>query len=304
MTALVTGAGGFIGRALCAALAARGETVRAVSRTQPSWPVPGGVDWRTLDLADAKVDWTALLEGVDTLHHLAWTTIPATAALDPGRDVAENLGGLVRLLDAARARPDLRIVFASSGGTVYGAGARLPIAEDQPTRPIGVFGMGKLAGEQYLTLFRETYGISSVALRIGNAYGAGQDPGKGLGAVAAFARGALDGRPLVVFGDGRVVRDFVHVDDVVSAFLAAGEARHVCGALNIGSGEGRSLLDVVATLRGLLARPIEVEHRAPRPFDVPACVLDASRAREAIGWVPRVSFETGVRRLVDGLAGT
>lgn len=303
MRALVTGAGGFLGRALCAALSKEGARVRAVSRG-PVVEDDSGIEWRMADLGQDP-DWTGLLADIDVVYHLAWSTTPATAARAPAAEVAENVVATLSLLEAAAKRARLRIVFPSSGGAVYGPVARPPAREDYPTQPIGAHGAAKLAVEHYLDAFRRSHGLNCVALRIGNAYGPGQDPSKGLGAVSTFVHAAVRNEPLKVFGDGSIVRDYVHLDDVTGAMMVAGSRWEVTGPVNIGSGEGRSILDVVATLQEILGRRLEVRHGEARAFDVPRSVLDISRARRELGWRPQVAFADGVRALLaDARAGS
>lgn len=301
MTVLVTGARGFLGSALCRVLVARGIAVRATTRVLPEGWRESAIDWRRFDLAGA-VDWPALVDGVETVYHLAWSSIPATAAAAPIQDLTVNVGGIIGLLEAARSRPGIRIVFPSSGGTVYGRSERLPLRETDATRPLNAYGVAKLTAEAYLDLYRAGSGVNSIALRIANPFGFGQDPGKGLGAVTHFARAALAGEPLVLFGDGSTIRDFVEIDDVVEAMILAGERRDVVGPLNIGTGTGQSLRDVIGLLERHFGRPLTVSVKPARPFDVQACVLDVSAARERLGWSPRYGFEEALTRLLDKMA--
>lgn len=301
MTVLVTGASGFLGRALCGSLAASGVAVRGTCRPGGNPVTAPGVEARPLDLR-ADPDWDALLDGVRVVYHLAWTSTPSSSATDPAGDLVDNVAPTLRLLQAASRRPDLRLVFASSGGTVYGVARSQPVAEDHPTVPISAYGAAKLAVERYLGVYRTLHGLDAIALRIGNLYGSRQDPGKGLGAVTHFARAALAGRPIVMYGSGEVVRDYVHVDDVVRALLAAGAARGLGGEINIGCGTGRSLNDVVACLESILGRRLAVERRESRSFDVPVSVLDNARARALLGWTPRVGFSEGVSDLLATLS--
>lgn len=301
MTILVTGATGFLGSALCRELRRRGEHVRAAARALPEAGDGAGTDWRILDLAEGA-DWPSLLDGVTTVYHLAWSSIPASAASAPVQDLTVNVGGLVGLLEAARAHPDIRIVFPSSGGTVYGRPERLPTSEDHPKRPVSAYGVAKLAAEAYLDLYRASHGLNSIALRISNPVGPGQSPVKGLGVITHFARAALADEPLTLFGDGRTIRDFVDIADVVDAMICAGERRDVVGPLNIGAGVGRSLRDVIAAMELHFRRPLAIHGRPARAFDVPACVLDIAAAHTQLGWKPRRSFEESLSRLIDAMA--
>ncbi|MFG1416983.1 NAD-dependent epimerase/dehydratase family protein [Xanthobacter sp. V0B-10] len=300
MTSLVVGASGLIGRRLCERL--RHSCVGIIATTRgreerPAWP---GVQWKALDFATFDA-WDRLLEDVDTVYHLAWSTVPSSAANDPVRDVSENVVGTVRLLEAARRAPGVRIVFASSGGSVYGPPQSLPVDEAHPTRPIGAYGISKLTAEHYLETSRAVHGVDAIALRISNCYGPGQHEKKGLGAITLFARAALRRDPITLYGNGDIVRDFVHVEDVVSALVAAGERRNVAGPVNIGSGVGHSLRQVIAKLEAALGRPMVVQRAAPRIFDVKASVLDVSRARERIGWRPTIDLDRGIAMILEEL---
>ena len=300
MGVLVLGGNGLIGSALCKHLAERELDVIATTRSLGEVRIGTGVRWKRLDLA-TYAEWGSLLQDVDTVYHLAWSTIPPSAALDPARDVIENVVGTLRLLEAAREIPNIRIVFASSGGSVYGAPDHLPVDEAHPTRPLSAYGVSKLMVEHYIEKYRSLYGIDGISLRIGNCYGARQSERKGLGAVALFARAALKGEPIRLFGDGKAVRDYVHVDDVVCALAAAGDRRRASGPLNIGSGMGHSLAEVIAKLEAAIGSRLELQKVAARAFDVPASILDIRRAKERIGWQPTIDLDRGINMILTEL---
>lgn len=300
MTSLVLGGTGLIGRRLCEQLSHMSVGIIATARAVEDRPAWLGVQWKTLDLATFD-GWDDLLKEVDTVYHVAWSTIPSSAAHDPVRDVVENVAGTVRLLEAARRAPGVRIVFASSGGSVYGAPDFLPVDERHRTRPMSTYGISKLTVEQYIETYRTAHGVDGIALRISNCYGSGQHERKGLGAVTLFARAALRSEPITLYGDGDIVRDFVHVDDVVAALIAAGQRRNVPGPVNIGSGVGHSLHEVIVKLEAALGRRIVVQRAAPRTFDVKASVLDVTRARERIDWRPTIDLDLGIEMLLGEL---
>ncbi|GLI21740.1 UDP-glucose 4-epimerase [Xanthobacter flavus] len=300
MTSLVVGGAGVIGRRLCQKLAESSVGTIATTRRLEHAPFHRGVRWRALDLA-TFTGWDDLLDGVSTVYHLAWSTIPSSAGLDPARDILENVVGSVRLMEAARRYPGIRIVFASSGGAVYGAPEQLPVAEHHPAKPLSAYGISKLMVEHYLEKFRRLHGLDGIALRIGNCYGAGQTELGGLGAVTLFTRAALRGEPVKLFGNGSTVRDYVHVDDVVSALLAAGRMHNVPGPVNIASGTGHSLSELIAKVEAAVGQRIIIEPIAARPFDVPASVLDIRRASERLGWAPVIDLDLGIEMLVNEL---
>ena len=300
--ALVTGASGFLGRALVPALLAAGESVVATGRnTCPFAPHPRLI-WRQADLADPAVPLASILRGVDTIYHLSWSTIPADSNIAPSEDARINIVGSLRLLESVARGTNPRFIFASSGGTVYGRLVKAPAPEEHPLRPLSAYGVSKLSVEAYLDLFASFGAIRPVSLRIGNLFGPGQETARLFGAVSHFSKRALAGVPIHMFGDGTVVRDYVYIDDAVEALVRAGHTGETSAALNIGSGEGRSLNGVVAVVQKQLAKPVMVEREPGRSFDVPVSVLDPAKARHELGWSPRVSFEEGVARTLASMA--
>jgi UDP-glucose 4-epimerase len=193
-----------------------------------------------------------------------------------------------------------RVVYVSSGGTVYGRAARLPVAEDDLTDPLCAYGVSKLAVEKYVALFHHLYGLEYCILRPGNAYGPGQDPARGQSAPTVFAHRVLAGEPVVIWGDGRAVRDYLHVDDMVEAVarvlayqpLPAGPR-----VFNVGTGRGTSLAELVALCGKVLGKTPRVEYTPGRALDVPANVLDPRRLSQITGWTPRVSLPEGIESL-------
>ena len=191
-------------------------------------------------------------------------------------------------------------MFASSGGTVYGALSTIPATEDHPLRPISAHGVSKLAVESYLEVARRESGLSSISLRIGNLYGPGQSRDRMFGAVTQFASRALSGEPIRIFGDGSVTRDYVFIDDVVDALILAGNSRHT-GPFNIGTGVGHSLNDVATIVAAAAGHALAIERLGGRPFDVPVSILDPSRANAAFGWQARMTFSEGVRKTLHAM---
>jgi UDP-glucose 4-epimerase len=203
------------------------------------------------------------------------------------------------MLEAAASAGVRRLVFVSSGGTVYGIARKTPISETHPTDPICSHGIQKLSIEKYLHLFRSIKSLDSVILRVSNMYGESQDCNKPLGAVAHFAAKAINGTPIEVWGDGTTTRDYVHVDDVVRALIMAAGYEGVERLFNIGTGRGTSLAQLVDLLRERMPMPVAVEYGAARCFDVPENVLDVDRARSELLWTPEVTLERGLDRVVQ-----
>ncbi|ACK51639.1 NAD-dependent epimerase/dehydratase [Methylocella silvestris BL2] len=300
--ALVTGASGFLGRALVPALLASGASVIAAGRGQSPFAAHPRLAWRRIDLADPAAPLREITSGVDCIYHLAWSTVPSEASLSPAEDARANIVGSLRIIESIAPGAAPRLIFASSGGAIYGRLRQAPASEDHPLNPISAYGLSKRTVEAYLDLFADTIGLRPASLRIGNLFGPGQNPERLFGAVTQFSKAALTGAPIILFGDGSTVRDYVYIDDAVDALIRAAQAQNSSRALNIGSGEGRSLNDIIACLEAQLGRPVKVERRPPRPFDTPLSILDPSRARREIGWSARVSFEDGVARTLKSLA--
>lgn len=298
--ALVLGAGGFLGRSLCAALRGAGESVRGFGRSRPQGDLPefAGVEWVRGELGDVDCLRHAMT-GCDRMYHLISTTIPATSNRDPHGDCASNVLATVKMLDLAVEKGIGKVVFVSSGGTVYGIPEQVPIPETAPTEPICAYGVGKLAIEKYLRLYHLLHGLEYAVLRVSNPYGERQEIGGSLGAVSVFTSKAVRGEVIEIWGDGEVVRDYVHVDDVVLAMHRAMEYQGTMRLFNIGSGEGCSLNQLLELLEELLGRPVSRRYAAARSTDVPINILDVSRAENHLGWRPVVSLRDGLRRLAD-----
>ncbi len=253
---------------------------------------PGG----TADLANA----TDLLRSADAIVHCAYSTVPATANADPARDITDNLVPLVALLEAMDAAGLQRIVYLSSGGAVYGRPRMMPIPEDHSLDPISAYGVTKVASEKYLGMYAENRGLRPVVLRPANPYGVDQGKVGLLGAVTTFLNLLATGETATIWGDGSIVRDFVHVDDMSRLILAAVE-QDVPGVYNCGSGSGCSLNALVDTIEMVTGRRLPLRHEPARGFDPPEIILDITAARTAFGWQPQVSIEEGIRDVALGL---
>jgi UDP-glucose 4-epimerase len=303
MKVLVTGATGFLGRALVSRLLKDDHSVTATAREYHSPLRHQPPDWRRLDLSDPRSDWSELVAGVELIYHLAWSKVPSEADRELAEDARVNIVGSLRLIEALRglARPP-RIVFASSGGTVYGVLSQIPATEEHPLRPISAHGVSKRAVEAYLEVMSRESGLHAVSLRMGNVYGPAQGLARPFGAVAHFAHMAATGKPIRMFGDGSVTRDYLYIDDAVDALIRAGLGSGR-GNYNIGTGIGHSLSDIVAIIASHLGRDLPLDRQPSRAFDVPVSILDASRAHRTFGWVPRVTLEDGIAKTLHHLQG-
>jgi UDP-glucose 4-epimerase len=298
--ALVLGAAGFLGSHLVDALVHQGSTVRVFDRSR-HWAhfneLPG-VEIFEGDFGN-RADITAALDGCDTVFHLVGTTLPKASNDDPVHDLESNLLTTVQFLEVARRSRVKKIVFASSGGTVYGVPTTLPIPEHHATRPLCSYGIHKLAIEQYLHLHHTLYGLDYCVLRLANPFGERQRPDASQGAVSVFLDKALRGEEIVVWGDGSAVRDYVYVGDVAQAFCQAARYTGTPRIFNVGAGQGVSVNELISVIEAAVGQQVQRQYLPSRPFDVPVNVLDISLAAAHLGWQPRCSFREGLRRTLE-----
>jgi UDP-glucose 4-epimerase len=299
---LLLGGGGFLGGHIAEALDTVGASVRVFDRSTGAHMVALGpeVEFYKGDFGN-PADLTAALAGCPVVVHLISTTIPKTSNDDPVSDLETNLVSTVKFLEIARRTSVKRVVFASSGGTVYGTPTRVPIPEEHETRPVCSYGIHKLAIERYLELYHRLHGIDYCILRMSNPYGERQRGDAGQGAVAVFLDRALRGEAIEIWGDGSVVRDYVHVKDVAEAFVRATRYAGEPRTFNIGSGRGTTVVELLGMIEALTGRNVLRRHYPGRPFDVPVNVLDITRARVHLGWQPQYSLEQGLRRTFEWL---
>jgi UDP-glucose 4-epimerase len=300
LSCVVLGGSGFLGQALCRKLVFAGNHVRSISRSgRPlgeSQPWHSDVEWFAAPLSsDFAIE---ALSGADIIYHLASTTLPSTSNLDMRFDLESNTLATLRILQAAIKERVERVVFVSSGGTVYGIPQHNPIQESHPTNPICSYGIHKLAIEKYLHLFHHLHGLKSIVLRVSNIYGEEQDCTKPLGAVAHFTSRVLHHEPIEIWGDGTIIRDYVHVDDVAEALLTSATYTGPESLFNIGSGSGTSLVGLVELLREYSGLPVRVAYKPGRAFDVAENVLDISLASQELDWRPIVSLPMGLQRML------
>jgi UDP-glucose 4-epimerase len=304
---LVAGGAGFLGANLVEEALRRGHAVTVLDRPGASSGLSAQaraqLKWVEGDFRDQDVTRTACT-GQDLVFHLIGTTLPKSSNEDPQFDFLSNVSGTIRLLQAARQEGVRKLVFVSSGGTVYGIPTQLPIPETHPTDPISSYGIAKLAIEKYLAVFRAEHGLDYAILRVANPYGPHQSPERAQGAVAVFAWRALNRQPIEIWGDGSVIRDYIWVSDVIEAMMRAMDHGGHERLFNVGSGVGRTLNDIVRAIERVIGRRVDVSHAPARSVDVPANVLDISRARHILDWKPVVSFEEGIEQSIAAIRGS
>jgi UDP-glucose 4-epimerase len=304
---LVTGGAGFIGSHLVDAHLAAGDEVTVLDdlSTGRREHVPAGATFVQADVRSPAARELLVKGGFTLLNHHAAQMDVRRSVADPLFDAEVNVLGLLNLLEGARLGGVRRVVFASSGGTVYGETKRLPLDESAPKLPASPYGTAKLASEYYLATFSHLYGLETVALRYSNVYGPRQNPHGEAGVVAIFAHRVLAGEPLTVFGDGHQTRDMVFVQDVVEANLAASDVAlppmdGVDGrAFNVGTGVETSVNDLAATLVAIEGRALAIRHAPERPGELRRNALAVDKAAHWLRWRASVAIAEGLSRTLQ-----
>jgi UDP-glucose 4-epimerase len=295
---LVLGGGGFMGTNLCRRLLASGHRVRAFGRHCRFPQGLRGAEWLQGDFSNPAAV-AAALETCDVVFHLVHGSMPEAANLAMAMDLHHNVVPSIALLELCAKFGVKRVIFSSSGGTVYGRPAQIPTPENAPTEPICAYGISKLATEKYLALYEELQNLDFRVLRIANPFGPFQIAWKGQGFVAAAVARGLSDQPIEIWGDGSVVRDFVFIDDVIDAFEAAMGDRSSHRIFNIGTGQGQSLLEVVAAIEEALHTKLQIKWGPTRPLDIPISVVAIDRARHSLNWEPKTPFQTGLATTIE-----
>lgn len=310
MRTLVTGAAGFIGSTLVDRLLQEGHQVTAVDNLSAAPPVanlesahrhngPGRFTFVAVDVRHPELSDVVAGSNPDMVFHLAAQVDVRCSVDDPQYDARNNVLGTINLLEACRRARVPRVVFATSGGARYGAPATLPATEDTPVDPLSPYAAAKVAGELYMRAYAGMYGLAPICLALANVYGPRQDVHGEAGVVAIFGSAMISGRPTRIYGDGRATRDYVYVDDVVTAFLCAAEAPlTTTGIFNIGTG----VQTTVTELHQMIAEAVGVsrppEYAEARTGEVRASALDPTRAARVLRWKPDTDLTEGIKRTV------
>ena len=300
MKCVVFGGGGFIGSAIVDKLLVGGHSVRVFERPRVTpyrlFSETEKVEWMTGDFLSIH-DISSALEGMDTVIHLVSFTLPKTSNDDLIYDVQTNLIATIQLLNSMLAMKINKIVFISSGGTVYGVPRYIPIDEDHPTDPVVSYGITKLAIEKYAGLYFEIQKLPVICLRPGNVYGRWQKPFRGQGFVATAMASLYKSQQISIYGRVSAIRDYVHVDDMSNAILAALDHGIPGLVYNVGTGKGRDLYQILEAIEVAAGRKFQdgmIQVLPERPFDVPVNILDSSLINSHTGWCPTVSLADGM----------
>lgn len=299
-TVLVTGGAGFIGSHVVDRFVQEGYEVVVVddlSTGRREYVNPRATFYH-MDILDPALAEVFLKERPRLVSHHAAQISIAASLRDPLHDARTNVLGSLNVLEACRAVEVEKVVFASSGGAIYGEPDYLPCDERHPPRPLAPYSAAKTAVEGYLFTYSRSFGLPFTILRYGNVYGPRQDPYGEAGVIAIFALAMLEGRQPVIFGSGQQERDFVYVTDVAEANILALQ-RGAGGVYNIGSGQGTSVSRILGLLKGILSFEQEALYAPPRSGEVFKVHLDSTLAKRELGWHPKVTLEDGLERTVD-----
>jgi UDP-glucose 4-epimerase len=295
MRVVVTGGAGFIGSHLADALLARGDRVSVVDDLSAGRParLDGRATLHKAGITDAAA-LRAVVSGAqpELICHLAAQIDVRVSVTEPARDAQINIDGTVNVLEAAR-QVGARVLFASSGGALYGRDAPVPSPEDVPPQPESPYGIAKYCAECYIGLYNRLHGTRHSVLRLANVYGPRQDPGGDAGVIPIFCAAALAGQDAPVYGDGTQTRDYVYVGDVVRAFLAAAGTGQP-GTWNIGTGVETSVLDLAQAIGGASGRPLHPQLRPARPGELQRSVLAVGLAERELGWRAATGLAHGI----------
>jgi len=306
MRILVTGGAGFIGSHIVDAYIAAGHEVSVIDDLSAGkrQQVNPRALFHLLDIVDPKLPKLVSDFSPDVIcHHAAQMDLRRSVA-DPLFDARVNILGFIQILEACKAPGLTKVIYASSGGAVYGEQETFPAPEDHPTRPVSPYGVSKLSGEHYLACYHKVFGTPYIALRYSNVYGPRQSATGEAGVIAIFIGHLLKGEPPTINGDGKQTRDYVYVGDVVEANLLALKSSYI-GVLNIGTGHEADVLTLFGMLRDKTQSDVKSALYAPAKLgEQKRSALDIRRAREALGWSPQVSLSQGLDKTVESYRRT
>lgn len=296
MVFCILGAGGFIGNALATYLIGKGHSIKTYDKSNICRLGDRHVNHYVGDFS-TEDRWTDILLDVDVCYHFISTSLPSTSNENPQLDVEGNILGTIRLLDELK-NINVKLIFSSSGGTVYGFGSDGLISESESTNPICSYGITKLSIEKYLYLYNVLYGVKSVSLRISNPYGMGQMRNVSQGIIGVFLSKIKKGEKVTIWGDGSIIRDYLYIDDLVSALYSASFYTGNVNVMNVGSGVGTSINNILDVFKEHFNN-IVVEYEPKRLFDVQSNVLNISLIQNELGWKPKVSISNGIVKMIE-----
>lgn len=294
MNVLILGGNGFIGSHLVDKHIMEGHKVRVFDKYEEHYRRPvNSVDYRFGDFGN-RGSLEGVLDDIDVLYHLVWSSIPKTSNDDPVFDVQSNVVETINLMENCVKKRIKKFVFISSGGTVYGSPSLFPVHESAQTNPNCSYGITKLCVEKYILLFSKLYGLDYIIGRPSNPYGARQNPYGMQGVISAFLGKIKDNKDLEIWGDGEIIRDYIYIDDLVDGLYKAAMSGTTNNIFNFGTGVGHSLNDVVEVIRRITGKNFNVRYKEGRNFDIGKIYFDISRAKKELQWTPVVSLDVGI----------
>ncbi|MBI2963053.1 MAG: NAD-dependent epimerase/dehydratase family protein [Deltaproteobacteria bacterium] len=300
MKILITGGAGFIGSTIAGAYVEAGHEVVVVDNLYSGKRenLPAAARFHEVDIVSPALAEVLEAERPDLISHHAAQMDVRLSVTSPAFDAEVNIVGTIRLLEAAVKTGVKRVIFASSGGAAYGEQERFPAREQDRTDPVSPYGVSKRSGEHYLFYYHAVHGLPYLAFRYANVYGPRQDPHGEAGVVAIFCEKLLRGEPPRINGDGRQTRDYVFIEDLVRANLAALRSSFV-GPMNLGTGRETDVVTLAAKLVALSGQRLTPVHGPAKAGEQRRSVIDPSLARRELGWEPRVDLDEGLRRTYD-----
>ena len=305
--AVVLGGLGFMGSHLSRALLGLGYRVRIFDKLYASDQLVRDIRSQVEVVEgdyERPEDVMGVLADASVCYHLIHTTVPGSSMQDPAYDVQSNVVASARWLSQLNKTSLKKMIYVSSGGTVYGVPQTNPIREDHPTNPISSYGITKLCIEKYLSLYGNLYGLDYRIVRPSNVYGEGQRLHIHQGIIGVFVDKVFGGEPIEVWGDGKVRRDYLYITDLVSALVALLNHVGPSRIFNISSGQGHSLLEVIEMIEKISGEKINLRLLPSRGFDVPVNVLSYNRIKDETGWTPRVGLYEGISHYIQWFSKT
>lgn len=307
MNILLFGAAGFIGSNLALYLAKTTDNkITLLDRKRELFSIPKIVNNKSItiyeSIFDENMEFDQILQGQDIVYHLVSTTVPGTSNLQIPQELSSNVVATAKMLEACVRCGVKKVVFLSSGGTVYGREMKCPLHENTPTYPINSYGVQKITIEKLLYLYNYLYGLDYRVVRLANPYGPYQNPNGILGAATTFTYKALKKEEIIVYGDGSVVRDYIYIDDVIRAMANIVEKDSKYKIFNLGSGYGTSIQQLIKVIGSTLGVDLKIKYLPERKVDVPVNYLDISRYENTFGKLNPISLEEGIRKTASFLS--
>lgn len=303
MKIIILGAAGFLGTNLALELAKNNDNqIILVDKNIRFFNEQIYRDFHNIVLQEFKFDldsdYEHMLQNVDIVYHLVSTTVPTTSNQHIPQELQANVVMTSKLLEACVKSKIKKIIFFSSGGTVYGKEDNCPIREEMPTYPISSYGVQKITIEKLLYLYWQMYGLDFRVIRLSNPYGKYQRPNGVLGVVTNFVYKALNNAQITVYGDGSVIRDYLYVDDAIKGIIKISNKQGKYKIYNLGCGYGTSVNEVIGLIENILEKKLNVQYTQARKVDVPVNFLDISRYEKDYGKLNPISLEEGIKKMV------